>query len=70
MIFYESPHRVLKTLESLIEHCGVTKKVTVCRELTKIFEEVVGGTAVEVKDYFEKNSDKVRGEFVVLVCEV
>jgi len=66
MIFYESPHRIMKTLNSLIEHCEV-KKVTVCRELTKIFEEVVSGTALEVKNYFEKNKEKIKGEFVVLV---
>jgi 16S rRNA (cytidine1402-2'-O)-methyltransferase len=66
MIFYESPHRIMKTLDSLIQHCEA-KKVTVCRELTKMFEEVVAGTAVEVKDYFEKNKEKIKGEFVVLV---
>lgn len=66
MIFYESPHRIMKTFDSLIQHCEA-KKVTVCRELTKIFEEVVTGTALEVKDYFEKNKEKIKGEFVVLV---
>ncbi len=70
MIFYESPHRIMKTLESLEVHVGATgKMVTICRELTKIFEEVVQGTAVEVKAYFEKNQDKVRGEFVMIVSE-
>lgn len=74
MVFYESPHRMLKTLGSLEKHLndpnGKNKKrVTVCRELTKIFEEVVAGTPEEVKAYFEKNPDKVRGEFVVIVSE-
>ncbi|HTK33019.1 MAG TPA: 16S rRNA (cytidine(1402)-2'-O)-methyltransferase [Candidatus Paceibacterota bacterium] len=70
MVFYESPHRILKTLDSLVEHlgsAGVAKKVTICRELTKIFEEVVAGTAQDVKVYFEAHADKVRGEFVVIV---
>ena len=67
MVFYESPHRIIKTLESLVEHIQDTKKVTVCRELTKIFEEVVAGTPVEVKTYFDTHTDKVRGEFVVIV---
>jgi 16S rRNA (cytidine1402-2'-O)-methyltransferase len=66
MIFYESPHRIMKTLDSLLQHCP-TKKVVVCRELTKIFEEVVAGSAQEVKEYFEKNTEKIKGEFVVLV---
>ena len=72
MVFYESPHRIMKTLDSLVEHfTGATefipRKVTVCRELTKVFEEIVAGTASEVKKYFEAHPDKVRGEFVVIV---
>ena len=72
MVFYESPHRILKTLESLVEHFqgeASDKKVTVCRELTKIFEEVVAGSATEVKAYFDAHADKVRGEFVVIVSK-
>ncbi len=72
MVFYESSHRIMKTLDSLNIHNNgsdslTSKKVTVCRELTKIYEEVVSGSALVVKEYFEKNSDKVRGEFVVIV---
>ena len=68
MVFYESPHRIMKTLESLTEHLkNVSKKVTVCRELTKVFEEVVAGNASEVLTYFTAHADKVRGEFVVMV---
>ena len=77
MVFYESPHRILKTLESLVEHLASAvhgeiesqKKVTVCRELTKIYEEVVAGSAIEVKKYFEDNKEKVKGEFVVIISE-
>ncbi len=69
MVFYESPHRILKTLESLESHLkDTTKKVVICRELTKIFEEVVSGSAEEVKKYFQSHTDKVRGEFVVIVA--
>ena len=67
VVFYESPHRIMKTLESL-EDDG-KKQVTICRELTKIFEEVASGTAREVKIYFQSHPDKVRGEFVVIVSE-
>jgi 16S rRNA (cytidine1402-2'-O)-methyltransferase len=76
MIFYESPHRIMKTLESLEKFEYKTeeddrpnklKKVTICRELTKIFEEVAQGTASEVKQYFLEHPDKVKGEFVVIV---
>lgn len=71
MVFYESPHRIMKTLESLVEILNTEqgKRVTVCRELTKVFEEVVSGSAQEVKEYFESNPDKVRGEFVVIVSQ-
>ena len=66
MVFYESPHRILKTLESLRQHAP-EKRVTVCRELTKIHEEVKSGTAAELLEYFQNNPEKVKGEFVVLV---
>lgn len=63
-IFYESPHRILKTLEAFV---GTNKKIGIARELTKMFEEVVKGSPEEVLEYFIKNTDKVRGEFVVVV---
>ncbi|MSU56227.1 MAG: 16S rRNA (cytidine(1402)-2'-O)-methyltransferase [Candidatus Taylorbacteria bacterium] len=66
MIFYESPHRVLKALESL-QKFAPAKKVTIARELTKIHEEIKSGTPVELLEFFKANEEKVRGEFVVLV---
>ncbi|MDD2935483.1 MAG: 16S rRNA (cytidine(1402)-2'-O)-methyltransferase [Candidatus Pacebacteria bacterium] len=65
--FYESPHRILKTLESLKKHIG-KRKVVIARELTKIYEETVSGSAEEIIEYFEKNPDKIRGEFVVMIA--
>lgn len=67
MVFYESPHRILKTLESLVKFCP-NKKVCVARELTKIYEEFKTGTPEEVLEYFTKNTEKQRGEFVVIVA--
>lgn len=66
MIFYESPHRILKTLESL-KKFAPEKKVTICRELTKIYEETINGAPEELLGYFKLNPEKVRGEFVVMV---
>lgn len=63
-VFYESPHRIEKTLASLATS---SRHVTVCRELTKVFEEIVSAPAAEVADFFTKHPDKVRGEFVVIV---
>jgi 16S rRNA (cytidine1402-2'-O)-methyltransferase len=66
MVFYESPHRILKALESLVKYCP-KKKVCVARELTKIYEEFKTGSPAEVLEYFNKNKDRQRGEFTVIV---
>lgn len=66
-VFYESPHRILKTLESLKAELSPERKVVVARELTKLFEELVSGSPEEVLVYYLEHADKVRGEFVVLV---
>ena len=67
MVFYESPHRILKTLESLVKFCP-DKKVCVARELTKIYEEFKTGTPAEILEYLTKNKEKQRGEFTVIVA--
>ena len=64
IVFYESTHRILKTLESLK---GVRKKVTLIREITKIYEEVIQGFAIEILDILNDNKKKRKGEFVVIV---
>lgn len=66
IIFYESPHRILKTLESLQKFCP-EKKVCIARELTKIYEEFKTGNPSEVLEYLLKNPIKQKGEFTVLV---
>ncbi|MDB5244622.1 MAG: hypothetical protein JWN18_492 [Parcubacteria group bacterium] len=64
-VLYESPHRILKLLNELRE--VQVPRVIVCRELTKIHEEVVAGTPSEVLSHFTLHPDTVRGEFVVIV---
>jgi 16S rRNA (cytidine1402-2'-O)-methyltransferase len=66
IVFYESTHRILKTLTSLDEY-SPNFKVMIAREITKQFEEFVQGTPKEILEYFIKNPDKQRGEFVVIV---
>lgn len=66
VIYYESPYRLLKNLE-LINRLDKDKKIIVGKELTKIYEETVRGKAAEVLDYFEKNREKVKGEFAVVL---
>ncbi len=65
MIFYESPHKLLKTLEDFAKTFGNDRKISVSRELTKIYEENIRGTIEEVKNYFA--SKKTKGEFVLIV---
>ena len=65
-ILYESPHRIIKCLDELIEYCGSERHAAICRELTKKFEEVKTGTLTSLKTYFEKDG-VVKGEFVVVV---
>lgn len=67
MVFYESPHRIEKTLESLSTHLTSNRIVSICRELTKVYESVVSGNPDFVKNHFVANKDQVRGEFVVIV---
>ncbi len=65
MIFYESPHRLLKTLENFIEYFGKDRKAAVCRELTKMYEETVRGDLSEILANFTKRT--VKGEIVIVV---
>ncbi len=65
VIFYESPHRISKTLKQIAEHFGNERKVSVSREITKKFEETIRGNVVEVLNYFEQN--KAKGEIVLVV---
>ena len=66
VVFYESPHRILKTLESLVKFCP-HKNVCIARELTKIFEQFKTGSPAEILEYFKTNPDKQRGEFTVII---
>jgi len=64
-VLYESPFRLVKCLEQLAEHCGEDRPACVCRELTKLYEEVKTGTLAELITYFK--TKKVKGEIVVVV---
>ena len=66
-VFYESPHRIEKALASLSEVLPEGRRVTIARELTKMHESVVQGTAQEVAAHFASRPTEVRGEFVVIV---
>ena len=65
MIFYEAPHKLLSTLEDLAETFGADRKISLCRELTKLHEEVVRTTLGEAIEKYTENAPK--GEFVLVV---
>ena len=65
MIFYESPFRIVKTLEQMAEYWGADRKASVSREISKKFEETVRGTLTELIVHFTENPPK--GEFVMVV---
>lgn len=65
MVFYESPHRVVKTLMQMAEYFGEERRVAACREISKVHEECVRGTISEVLAHF--NAHEPRGEFVLIL---
>ncbi len=62
---YESPHRILKTLTQLMEHCGPDRLVSVSRELTKVYEEQIRGSLQEVVSHLESRT--IKGEIVIVL---
>src|SRR5688572_10399212 len=65
ILLYESPFRVLKLLEELKQHIGSERKISASREISKMFEETVRGTANELTQHFKKKEP--RGEFVIVI---
>ncbi|WP_347840055.1 16S rRNA (cytidine(1402)-2'-O)-methyltransferase [uncultured Draconibacterium sp.] len=65
MVFYESPYRLVKALGQFAEYFGANRKACVCRELSKMFEEVKRGTVTELGEYYTERQPK--GEIVIVV---
>lgn len=66
IVLYESPHRLVKAIDQMIEHFGEDRRASVSRELTKLHEETVNGTLAEIKERFADR--KVKGEIVVVIA--
>lgn len=69
VVFYESPHRILKTLDSLISFLP-ERYIMVGREMTKSFEEYKIGFPKDILNYYEENKDKIKGEFCVVISPI
>ena len=65
MVFYESPYRLVKTLQQLAEHFGTERKACVCREISKVHEEAVRGSLTELTAHFTEHEPK--GEIVIVL---
>ena len=65
MVFYESPHKLIKTLGNFVAYFGADRPVSVSRELTKLYEETIRGTAEEVLNHYTEKPPK--GEIVIIV---
>ncbi|MCK4568742.1 MAG: 16S rRNA (cytidine(1402)-2'-O)-methyltransferase [Bacteroidales bacterium] len=65
MVFYESPHRLLKTLAQLTEVLGEERQASVSREISKVYEETIRGSLAEIVSHFSNNP--IKGEFVIVV---
>ncbi|MFZ6664319.1 16S rRNA (cytidine(1402)-2'-O)-methyltransferase [Peijinzhouia sedimentorum] len=65
MIFYESPHRIIKSLEQFTEYFGEDRLCSISREISKYYEETVNGTVKEVLEHFKNHDPK--GEFVMVI---
>ena len=66
MVFYESPHRILKTLCQFEAYFGAERQVAVSREISKMYEETIRGNIAELISHFEAN--KAKGEFVIVIA--
>ena len=66
VILYESPHRLLKCLKQLIDHCGPDRKVALCKELTKKFQKIYRGSLHDVYHQLD-TIPKIKGEYVIVL---
>jgi len=67
LVIYESPHRILASIDSLLAVFGPSREMTLARELTKQFETVLYGTVASVIEHLKADNNQTRGEFVLLI---
>ena len=67
LIFFDSPKRIQKTISNLIEFIGVDRRIAICREMTKLHEEIIRGSLKDVIDNIKTNKILLRGEIVLVI---
>ena len=70
IVLYESPFRILKCLEEIDSHLGAERKVCVAREISKVYETFHLGTAAEIIESFNKKSETLKGEMVIIISSL
>lgn len=70
LVFYEAPHRIIETVDDLAQILGSDGHIVLCRELTKLYEEIHACALSEARAWLESNPERVRGEFVLVVDPV
>ncbi len=68
LVFFEAPHRVLQSLEAMIEVFGASRQACIAREMTKLHEQVQVDKLASLNQFFRNNSEFLKGEFVVIVA--
>ena len=67
LIFYESVHRIVKTIESMKEIFGENRNAVLCKEITKLYESFLGSNLLEISHYLSENPNRLKGEFTIIV---
>ena len=67
LIFYESVHRVVKTIDSMKEIFGENRNAVLCKEITKLYESFLGSNLLEISNYLSNNPERLKGEFTIIV---
>jgi 16S rRNA (cytidine1402-2'-O)-methyltransferase len=69
LVFYEAPHRLIETLEDVCDTMGEDRRIVIARELTKLHEEILRGTAAEIFAHLRKREGGIKGEVVLLIAK-
>ncbi|WP_185864816.1 16S rRNA (cytidine(1402)-2'-O)-methyltransferase [Blattabacterium cuenoti] len=67
IVIYESPHRLLKTLNDIKNYFGINIHVAICKEISKLFQKILRGSIKEILIYYNNNNQKILGEYTIVI---